>query len=163
MAPRLPAQQLVVSPDKNYLVLAINSHLQLFDRAAGTRRCSTEDVGLNPPGSNHSGLIRLLLIHQEHGTPEKGPLLISTGEDKLLKTWQLPDLKLLHSRSAPLLIPESLSALTDLWSFFPPRQLIKRATSIAVSPNGKNIVIADKFGDVYEYVQGSRSFHLQSL
>ncbi|EHS64596.1 uncharacterized protein PGTG_22384 [Puccinia graminis f. sp. tritici CRL 75-36-700-3] len=129
MAPRLPVQQLVVSPDKNFLVLAINSHLQLFDRAAGTRLCSTEDAGLNPPGSNHSGLIRLLLIHQELDAPEKAPLLISTGEDKLLKTWQLPDLKLLHSR-----------------------QLIKRATSIAVSPNGKNIVIADKFGDVYEYV-----------
>ncbi|KAA1105187.1 tRNA (guanine-N(7)-)-methyltransferase non-catalytic subunit trm82 [Puccinia graminis f. sp. tritici] len=127
MAPRLPVQQLVVSPDKNFLVLAINSHLQLFDRAAGTRLCSTEDAGLNPPGSNHSGLIRLLLIHQELDAPEKAPLLISTGEDKLLKTWQLPDLKLLHSR-----------------------QLIKRATSIAVSPNGKNIVIADKFGDVYD-------------
>ncbi|WAQ91417.1 hypothetical protein PtA15_14A301 [Puccinia triticina] len=127
MAPKLPAQQLAMSPDKSVLVLAISSHLQLVDRATGTRLRSTEDAGLNPPGSNHTGLIRLLLIHQDLSKPDKPLILVSTGEDKLLKTWQLPALKLLHSR-----------------------QLIKRATSIAVSPNGKNIVIADKFGDVYD-------------
>jgi len=127
MAPRLPAQQLLASPDKKLVVVALGSDLLLVDRASGTRLCSTRDAGLNPVDANHTGLIRLLLIHQDSFDPLKPTILVSTGEDKLLKTWRLPDLKLLHSR-----------------------QLIKRATSIAVSPDGKNIVIADKFGDVYD-------------
>ncbi|KAH9451564.1 hypothetical protein Pst134EA_025511 [Puccinia striiformis f. sp. tritici] len=114
----LPVQQLVLSPDKTLLVLASSSHLQVIDRLSATRLASTSDLQPHQPGS-HSGFIRLLLIHNS--------VLVSTGEDKALKTWSLPGLKLINSR-----------------------QLIKRATSIAVSPDGKNIVIADKFGDVYD-------------
>ncbi|KAI8451066.1 WD40-repeat-containing domain protein [Phakopsora pachyrhizi] len=54
-------------------------------------------------------------------------LLVSTGEDKLLKIWKLPTLSLISSR-----------------------ELVKRPTSIAISPDGKSIVIADKSGDVYD-------------
>ncbi|KNZ52986.1 uncharacterized protein VP01_337g13 [Puccinia sorghi] len=138
MAPRLPAQQLLLSPDKKLVVVALGSDLLLVDRASGTRLCSTRDAGLNPVDANHTGLIRLLLIHQDSSDPLKPTILFSTGEDKLLKTWRLPDLKLLHS------------SLAHHRLFFLVRQLIKRATSIAVSPDGKNIVIADKFGDVYD-------------
>ncbi|POW09250.1 hypothetical protein PSTT_06990, partial [Puccinia striiformis] len=106
----LPVQQLALSPDKTLLsstdyLLPDSLQLQTYSP--------------NQPGS-HSGFIRLLLIHNS--------VLVSTGEDKALKTWSLPGLKLINSR-----------------------QLIKRATSIAVSPDGKNIVIADKFGDVLPF------------
>ncbi|POW04592.1 hypothetical protein PSHT_11176 [Puccinia striiformis] len=115
----LPVQQLALSPDKTLLVLASSSHLQVIDRLSATRLASTSDLQPHQPGS-HSGFIRLLLIHNS--------VLVSTGEDKALKTWSLPGLKSINSR-----------------------QLIKRATSIAVSPDGKNIVIADKFGDVLPF------------
>ncbi|KAI9613055.1 hypothetical protein H4Q26_010329 [Puccinia striiformis f. sp. tritici PST-130] len=85
----LPVQQLVLSPDKTLLVLASSSHLQVIDRLSATRLASTSDLQPHQPGS-HSGFIRLLLIHNS--------VLVSTGEDKALKTWSLPGLKLINSR-----------------------------------------------------------------
>ncbi|MBW0511007.1 hypothetical protein O181_050722 [Austropuccinia psidii MF-1] len=127
---KLPCQQLILTPSKDLIIIAFGCHLQVFDAANGNLISSTLSTSdLNPQGSNHTGFIRLLAVHHQSLSPNSNQSLklISTGEDKLLKIWQLPNLKLIQSR-----------------------ELIKRPTSIAISPNGENIVIADKFGDVYD-------------
>ncbi|EGF97011.1 uncharacterized protein MELLADRAFT_118725 [Melampsora larici-populina 98AG31] len=78
-----------------------------------------------------------MAIHQQkiETTGQTRSLLISTGEDKLLNTWELPELRLLQSRA-----------------------LSKRATALLISPNGKNIVIGDKSGDIYNLpIEGSEN------
>ncbi|KAI8449118.1 WD40-repeat-containing domain protein [Phakopsora pachyrhizi] len=75
----------------------------------------------------HTGLIRSLLVIENRCGGTDPQLLVSTGKDKLLKIWKLPTLSLISSR-----------------------KLVKRPTSIAISPDGKIIVIADKSGDVYD-------------
>ncbi|KAG0148865.1 hypothetical protein CROQUDRAFT_654207 [Cronartium quercuum f. sp. fusiforme G11] len=125
---RLPCQRLVKSADRKLLVIASGAHLQVADLGTG-QILSSRPAALAPdPTGSHFGLIRLLVIHQ-HAATSDGPnrtVLISTGEDKMLKTWDLPTLNLLQSR-----------------------ELAKRATALSVSPNGKHIVIGDKSGDIY--------------
>lgn len=97
---KMPIQRLARSHDRKFLVMASNALLQVIDLKTGQILSSSST---SDPGS-HSGLIRLLAIHQdskeeeeEAGQNQKS-ILISTGEDKLLKTWELPSLKLLQSR-----------------------------------------------------------------
>ncbi|MBW0567907.1 hypothetical protein O181_107622 [Austropuccinia psidii MF-1] len=121
---KLPCQQPILTPSKDHIIIKFGCNLQVFDAANGNLILSTLSTSnLNPQGSNHTGFIRLLAIHHQSLLPNSNQSLklISTGEDKLLKIWKLPNLK-----------------------------LIKRPTSIAISPNEENIIIADKFGDVYD-------------
>lgn len=73
--------------------------------------------------TNHKALIRLLATFTDDVA--KKAYLVSTGEDKLLQVSSLPDLQLLSSRDLP-----------------------KRANALEVTASG-DIVVGDKFGDVY--------------
>ncbi|KAH8928955.1 hypothetical protein BT69DRAFT_1276740 [Atractiella rhizophila] len=85
----------------------------------------------------HTGLIRQIYIHE---STDGGEIyLISTGDDKLLKVWELPKLKLKSSRP-----------------------LLKRANAIAVTAEGENILIGDKFGDVYQMSMNSEEMELNT-
>ncbi|KAI5477966.1 tRNA (guanine-N7-)-methyltransferase subunit Trm82 [Pseudohyphozyma bogoriensis] len=71
--------------------------------------------------TSHTGLIRILAVTKD------SKHLVSTGEDKLLVVSELPSLKELSKR-----------------------ELIKRANAVALTDKDE-IVIGDKFGDVYTY------------
>lgn len=141
---RIPCQRLTRSADKKLLVIASNAHLQVADLGNGQILSSvlSDQKSTNHTIGSHSGFIRLMAIHQQkiESTGQTRSLLISTGEDKLLNTWELPELKLLQSRA-----------------------LSKRATALLISPNGKNIVIGDKSGDIYNLpIEGSENLILAS-
>ncbi|KAH9820814.1 WD40-repeat-containing domain protein [Melampsora americana] len=136
---RIPCQRLTRSADKKLLVIASNAHLQVADLGTGQiiSTISSDQNSSNRTKGSHSALIRLMAIHQQkiESTGQTRSLLFSTGEDKVLNTWELPELKLLQSR-----------------------ELSKRATALLISPNGKNIVIGDKSGDIYNLpMEGSEN------
>ena len=93
-----------------------------------------------PKDERHDELIRLIT------TTANSNLLVSTGEDKKLCVWQLPEMKLLSKRyevCTYTLRPVVLN-LDPLYS-----ELNKRATALTLEPDETHVVVADKFGDVY--------------
>lgn len=81
--------------------------------------------------SNHKGFVRLLATFTDDAT--KKAYLVSTGDDKALQVSSLPDLQLLSSRD-----------------------LHKRANALEFTAKG-DIVVGDKFGDVYMCVSSAIS------
>ena len=55
--------------------------------------------------------------------------LVTTGDDKKLKVWQIDGLKLLSTRELP-----------------------KKPTEIAFTLDGQTILVSDKFGDVFRCI-----------
>lgn len=74
----------------------------------------------------HTSLIRHLVAFTDSSTSTT--YLISTGEDKLLVVSSLPTLETLSTR-----------------------ELVKRANALSITAEGE-IVVGDKFGDVYTFV-----------
>ncbi|KAI8448629.1 hypothetical protein BY996DRAFT_8417936 [Phakopsora pachyrhizi] len=107
----VPCQRITTTIDKNLTITSSGNLIRVLELS----------------NSRHTGLIRSLLVIENRCGGTDPQLLVSTGEDKLLKIWKLPTLSLISSR-----------------------ELVKRPTSIAISPDGKSIVIADKSGDVYD-------------
>ena len=68
----------------------------------------------------HSGPVRCVAVDANFSR------LITTGDDKKLKVWQIDGLKLLSTRELP-----------------------KKPTEIAFTLDGQTILVSDKFGDVF--------------
>ncbi|KAI8443455.1 WD40-repeat-containing domain protein [Phakopsora pachyrhizi] len=123
----VPCQRITTTIDKNLIITSSGNLIRVSELSNGWLvSCEISD-GLDRSSDSHTGLIRSLLVIENQCGGTDPQLLVSTGEDKLLKIWKLPTLSLISSR-----------------------ELVKRPTSIAISPDGKSIVIADKSGDVYD-------------
>ncbi|KAI8444134.1 WD40-repeat-containing domain protein [Phakopsora pachyrhizi] len=123
----VPCQRITTTIDKNLIITSSGNLIRVLELSNGWLvSCEISD-GLDQLSDSHTGLIRSLLVIENQCGGTDPQLLVSTGEDKLLKIWKLPTLSLISSR-----------------------ELVKRPTSIAISPDGKSIVIADKSGDVYD-------------
>lgn len=133
--------RIATTADGALLVGAVGSHLYTFDLCSGDVLSSTV-ARADSDQVHKGGLIRLAVVHE---TPES-KVVITTGEDKLLKVWDLPTLELRSSRS----VFRHTGRLARAHGRR--RELVKRAAALALSPDGKRVVIADKFGDVYESV-----------
>ncbi|GAA6010797.1 hypothetical protein JCM10207_005847 [Rhodosporidiobolus poonsookiae] len=106
-------------------LLATDQHLVT---ASGTQLASF-DAATNAPLSSsstaHKALIRFLAPYTDPATGDR--FLVSTGEDKLLVVSSLPSLEVVSTR-----------------------EIAKRANALDVTHKGE-IVVGDKFGDVYIY------------
>lgn len=78
-----PISHVCSTPSAQLVISAIDQNLLVLDASTSLRLASTKA---------HEARIRLLAA-----TNDK---LVSTGDDKLLKVWSLPDLTQLSSRSA---------------------------------------------------------------
>ncbi|CAG8470000.1 15574_t:CDS:10 [Racocetra persica] len=138
MAYRLPFGKLLHHPARNLLILVYGSHFQALDSSTGaiiasTRTLYSDNADHEPTTPQvkyistsdvQEASVRAITFHDK----VDGSLLASSGEDKLLKVWDIKEWKLLSSRSVP-----------------------KRVVSIAFNNDGSQILTADKFGDVYSY------------
>lgn len=88
------------------------------------RACSK--FKLRGTDESHTGIIRHVATYTDGNTV----YLASTGEDKQLHVYELPTFANVYTRELP-----------------------KRATALVISPEG-DILISDKFGDVYRCVMG---------
>ncbi|CAH7683182.1 WD40-repeat-containing domain protein [Phakopsora pachyrhizi] len=123
----VPCQRITTTIDKNLIITSSGNLIRVLELSNGRLvSCEISD-GSDRSSDSHTGLIRSLLVIENRCGGTDPQLLVSTGEDKLLKIWKLPTLSLISSR-----------------------ELVKRPTSIAISPDGKSIVIADKSGDFYD-------------
>lgn len=80
-----PISVACTTPSGQLAAVAANKSLFLYDTSTGSMLCSTAGKE-----NNHTDRLRLLA-----STNDK---LVSTGDDKLLKVWSLPDLSLLSTR-----------------------------------------------------------------
>ncbi|CAG8509546.1 19171_t:CDS:10 [Dentiscutata erythropus] len=138
MACRLPFGKLLHHLTRNLLILVYGSHFQALDTSTGAIIASTRTLYsdntdtipqikyITPTTDGQEASIRAIAFHNK--VDGDGSLLASSGEDKLLKVWDIKEWRLLSSRPVP-----------------------KRVVSIALSEDGSQIVTADKFGDVYSY------------
>ena len=69
--------------------------------------------------------------------------LVTSGEDKQLKVWQLEDLKLLSERYVACAVRLSLFSHSRV------SELPKKPTDVHFSRDGLTILVSDKFGDVF--------------
>ncbi|KAF9525349.1 WD40-repeat-containing domain protein [Crepidotus variabilis] len=99
------------------------SHIHVIDNTSGELIFSTTTFnGPEQEAVLKSGLIRCAAIDRSF------QYLLTAGEDKLLKLWQIESLKLLNQRDLP-----------------------KRPTALAFSADSQTLVVSDKFGDVFSY------------
>ncbi|KAJ3863805.1 WD40 repeat-like protein [Lentinula novae-zelandiae] len=105
-------------------VLAVSGfHIQVIDTSTGAVLFSTLNSPANVQESlKKSGPIRCAVLDNS------STHLATLADDKKLKVWKLDGLELLHERDLP-----------------------KRPTSAAFTVDGQTIVVADKFGDVFNY------------
>ncbi|KAJ7307093.1 WD40 repeat-like protein [Mycena albidolilacea] len=98
-------------------------HIQILDSRTGDLIITTADrQGADKDALLKSGPIRLAAVDKE------GKHLVTSGDDKLLKLWQIDGLKLLNERELP-----------------------KKPTGLAFTRDGQTILSADKFGDIFSY------------
>ncbi|GET02758.1 tRNA (guanine-N(7)-)-methyltransferase non-catalytic subunit WDR4 [Rhizophagus clarus] len=166
MAYRLPFTKLLHHPTKNLLILVFGSYFHALDTSTGalistTRSLvsslnndSTENndnttvnnVEIDNSSSNsihpkyiipstdaHLATIRTLAFYDRgyfdnSSSSISSTLLATSDENKILKIWNCNEWKLRNTRPVP-----------------------KRVVSIAFNKDGSQIVIADKFGDVYSH------------
>ncbi|KAJ6565973.1 WD40-repeat-containing domain protein [Mycena sp. CBHHK59/15] len=104
-------------------VVISGPHIHLADSRTGDLIVTTADrQGADREALLKSGPIRLAAIDNS------GRHLVTSGEDKRLKLWQIDGLKLLNERELP-----------------------KKPTSLVFTKNGQTILASDKFGDVFRY------------
>ncbi|KAF7370384.1 tRNA (guanine-N(7)-)-methyltransferase non-catalytic subunit TRM82 [Mycena sanguinolenta] len=106
------------------LVVAISGpHIQILDSRTGDLIVSTtERQGADKDSLLKSGPVRLAAVDKD------GKHLVTSGDDKLFKLWQIDGLKLLNERELP-----------------------KKPTALAFTRDGQTILSADKFGDIFSY------------
>ncbi|CAG8551733.1 14200_t:CDS:10 [Gigaspora rosea] len=138
MAYRLPFGKLLHHLTRDLLILVYGTHFQALDTSTGAIIASTRTLYsdntdaipqikyITPTTDGQEASIRAITFHNK--IDGDGSLLASSGEDKLLKVWDIKEWRLLNTRPVP-----------------------KRVVSIAFSEDGSQIVTADKFGDVYSY------------
>lgn len=71
----------------------------------------------------------------------------TSGEDKLLKIWEIEGLELLNERYAPYKL--SSLELNFTGSSVGSSELPKRPTAIQFTADSQKILVSDKFGDVF--------------
>lgn len=86
-------------------------------------------------------------LHRDVAFSHDGSLMATTGDDKLIHVYDTSDWSLKFSRYARQKARgEVASEYINHWLV---RPVVKRANAIQFSKNGSQIVVADKFGDVY--------------
>ncbi|RIA94645.1 WD40-repeat-containing domain protein [Glomus cerebriforme] len=158
MAYRLPFTKLLHHPTKNLLILVFGSQFHALDTSTGalistTRTLisftsSTNDDSVNnttttvinndsssnsihiiPSTNIHQATIRTLAFYDRVDSNTSIPTLLATSdENKILKVWNC-----------------------DEWRLRNTRPVSKRAMAMAFNKDGSQIIIADKFGDVYSH------------
>ncbi|THG97223.1 hypothetical protein EW026_g4740 [Hermanssonia centrifuga] len=116
-----PHSRLFLGPSKS--VLISGPHIQVLDTHTGNLLHSTATLdGLETAKLLKSGPVRC-------STVDRGfTYVVTSGEDKKLKVWEVDGLKLLSERELP-----------------------KKPTEIRVTQDGQTIVVSDKFGDIFSY------------
>ncbi|KAJ6504799.1 WD40 repeat-like protein [Mycena vitilis] len=115
-----PTQLLFAS---SLVVVITGQHIQILDSRTGELITSTTDrQGADKDSLLKSGPVRLAAIDKS------AKHLVTSGDDKLLKLWQIDGLKLLNEREAP-----------------------KKPTGLAFTQDGQTILTSDKFGDIFSY------------
>ncbi|KAJ7252517.1 WD40 repeat-like protein [Mycena rebaudengoi] len=116
-----PHSQLLFGP--SIVVVISGPHIQLVDSRTGDLITTTSDLqGPDKEALLKSGPVRLAAIDKS------GTHLVTSGDDKQLKLWQIDGLKLLNERELP-----------------------KKPTALAFTQDGQTILASDKFGDVFSY------------
>ncbi|KAF8659894.1 hypothetical protein AX16_001778 [Volvariella volvacea WC 439] len=119
--PAYPYSRLVIGPV--YTVAVAGPHLQLLDTKTGQLLASTTNLpDAEKQAAINSGAVLCIAIDPS------SVHLVTSGEDKKMKVWEVPSLKLLSDRELP-----------------------KRPTVIRFTADGQTIITADKFGDVFSY------------
>ncbi|KAJ6519092.1 WD40 repeat-like protein [Mycena sanguinolenta] len=109
--------------ESSLVVVVSGPHIQVLDSRTGDLIVSTtERQGADKDSLLKSGPIRLAAVDKD------GKHLVTSGDDKLLKLWQIDGLKLLNERELP-----------------------KKPTALAFTRDGQTILSADKFGDIFSY------------
>ncbi|KAJ7066403.1 WD40 repeat-like protein [Mycena amicta] len=93
-------------------------HIQIIDARTGNLIATTAGRAV----STTAGPIRVAALDRD------GRHLITAGDDKQLKLWQIDGLQLVNTRELP-----------------------KRPTALGFTKDGQTILAADKFGDVFSY------------
>ncbi|EXX64884.1 Trm82p [Rhizophagus irregularis DAOM 197198w] len=166
MAYRLPFTKLLHHPTKNLLILVFGSHFHALDTSTGAlisttrslvsssnndsidnnnttvvNNTETDNSSSNsihpkyiiPSTDAHLATIRTLAFYDRvyfntSSSSISSTLLATSDENKILKIWNCDEWKLRNTRPVQ-----------------------KRVVSIAFNKDGSQIVIADKFGDVYSH------------
>ncbi|KDR80625.1 hypothetical protein GALMADRAFT_276855 [Galerina marginata CBS 339.88] len=98
-------------------------HIQVLNTATGAVLHSTTTIPDSEKASVlKSGPVRCAAV--DHGFK----YLLTSGEDKMLKLWQLDGLQLVSERELP-----------------------KKPTSVAFTADAQTILVSDKFGDIFSY------------
>ncbi|KAJ7625526.1 WD40 repeat-like protein [Roridomyces roridus] len=117
-----PHTKLLFPSSSSTLVLS-GPHIQLVDSRTGALLATTTDRdGAAKDALIKSGPIRLAAVNKT------GTYLVTSGDDKLLKLWQVEGLSLLNERELP-----------------------KKPTGLAFTQDGQTILASDKFGDIFSY------------
>ncbi|KAF7356394.1 tRNA (guanine-N(7)-)-methyltransferase non-catalytic subunit TRM82 [Mycena venus] len=116
-----PHTQLLFSA--SLAVVTSGPHIQILDSRTGDLITTTADrQGADKEALLKSGPIRLAAVDRS------GKHLVTSGDDKQLKLWEIDGLKLLNERELP-----------------------KKPTSLAFTRDGQTILSSDKFGDIFSY------------
>ncbi|KAJ7931724.1 WD40 repeat-like protein [Mycena leptocephala] len=109
--------------ESSLAVVISGPHIQILDSRTGDLiRTTTELQAADKESLLKSGPIRLAAIDKS------GQHLVTSGDDKQLKLWQIDGLKLLNERELP-----------------------KKPTGLAFTLDGQSILTSDKFGDIFRY------------
>ncbi|KAF8216772.1 WD40-repeat-containing domain protein [Mycena galopus ATCC 62051] len=109
--------------ESSLAVVISGPHIQILDSRTGDLLVTTADrQGADKESLLKSGPIRLAAVDKH------GKHLATSGNDKLLKLWQIDGLKLLNERELP-----------------------KNPTGLAFTQDGQTILSSDKFGDIFSY------------
>ncbi|EED81216.1 predicted protein [Postia placenta Mad-698-R] len=109
--------------------MGVSPHIQVLDSQTGTILHST----LNLNGAEKDALLKSGPIRCS-AVDEASTHVITAGDDKKLKVWQLDGLKLLSERELP-----------------------KKPTAVHLTRDGQAILVSDKFGDVFSYTLHPKS------
>ncbi|KAJ7117685.1 WD40-repeat-containing domain protein [Mycena epipterygia] len=109
--------------ESSLTVVISGPHIQILDTRTGDLITTTADrQGADKESLLKSGPIRLAAIDKS------AKHLVTSGEDKQLKLWQIDGLKLLNDRELP-----------------------KKPTGLVFTKDGQTILASDKFGDIFSY------------
>ncbi|KAJ6581834.1 WD40-repeat-containing domain protein [Mycena capillaripes] len=109
--------------ESSLTVVISGPHIQILDSRTGDLTTATTDrQGADKEALLKSGPIRLAAVDRS------GKHLVTSGDDKQLKLWQIDGLKLLNERELP-----------------------KKPTGLAFTRDGQTILTSDKFGDIFSY------------
>lgn len=125
---RHPITTLVTQEARHILVLLQGAHFEVVHTQTGALLASTVAAGTKP-----SGCRRIAERHEGEETitaaslSGDGALLATTADDKLVKVWD-----------------------TNAWTCQWTRRTGKRPTAVTFTNDAASVVLADKFGDVFQ-------------